>query len=557
MRAGDVQSLAVAEASLARAPACAAVEPIQPGQRLVVFTGDLSYTVRRNIVDLDARIRGLSWLVLVHSPRKTLHHLLKSQRFNLRKNGWRWIPYQLGNLVERLVPPRPSEPDPGAPGSEYGLAALRARANVHICSVADIHADESLALVREFSPDLGLSLAAPILRPTLFALPRLGTINLHKGKLPEFRGMPPAFWEIWTDQASVGCSVHWVNEKLDEGALLGHSELARARWSTPRGLQLGVDELGIDLVCQVAEEVLNGSTHAQPQAQGVGMTYRKPTLVQQAELTRRLARLEPHKQVTWKRVLKDVFAHCTFAWQRWIAWRVATPRITVLLYHRVCDDARDNLSVGVAQFERQMQLLREYCEVLSIEQVLACGAPKRSRRPLVAVSFDDGYLDNYQNAVPILRRHRVPCSFYVSTGIVASERRFPHDVRRGNARIPVMSWDQLRQMRAWGFTIGSHTVSHIDCVAETEARVRQELMQSRDDLVRELGPMEPIFAYPYGGRHQINDERLALVREAGYHACLAAFGGSNIGTVDRWKVLRRGIHWEFSDATFLQQCLGR
>lgn len=557
MPAGEAHDLVAADAALATAALRAAGKPIEPGKRLVVFTGDLSYTVRRNIVDMDRRVPGLSWLVLVHSPRKTLRQLFKSQRFNLRKNGWRWIAYQLGEIAARLVRAQPIEPDPAAPGVEYGMTALRARGNVRLCSVGDVHGAESLALVREFSPDLGLALAAPILRPTLFTLPRLGTINLHKGKLPEFRGMPPAFWEIWADQAAVGCSVHWVNERLDEGALLGESELARERWSTPRGLQLGLDELGVELACKVTEEILNGSSHAQAQPQGVGRTYRKPTLAQQAELTRRLARLEPHRQPAWKRTLKDAYARWSFAWQRRIGWRVVAPRITVLLYHRVCDDARDNLSVGVAQFERQMRLLREHCEILSIEQVLARSAPERRRQPQVAVTFDDGYLDNFQNAVPILRRYQVPCSFYVSTGIVASEIRFPHDVRRGNARIPVMSWDQLRKMRDWGFTIGSHTVSHIDCVAEPEARVREELARSRDALVRELGPMDPIFAYPYGGRHQMNDERLALVREAGYQACLAAFGGSNIGRVDRWRVLRRGINWEFSDATFLQQCLGR
>lgn len=537
-------------------PTVAAMLTVEAGRRLVVFTGDLSYTVVRNIVDLDVRMPGLSWLVLVHTPRKTARQLLKSQLVNLRKNGWRWIPHQLRDIAVRLLPRGQHNAGPASPGGEYELSALVERANVRICRVADVHADESLRLVREFAPELGLSLAAPILRSSLFTLPRLGTINLHKGRLPDFRGMPPAFWELWTNQTVVGCSVHWVNEKLDAGALLGQSELARKPWSTLRGLQLGLDEIGVELMCEVVEQVLQGSAQALPQPEGVGKTYRKPTLTQQAMLVRRLAQLEPKRQPAWKRALTDGLARLAFAWHRWLGWRLATPRITVLLYHRVCDDARDNLSVGVGQFERQMRLLREHCDVLSIEQVLATGSVRRSRRPQVAVTFDDGYLDNFQNAVPILRRHRVPCSFYVSTGIVATDRRFPHDERRGNPFIPTMNWDQLRRMRAWGFTIGSHTVGHIDCVAESQARVREELAQSRADLVRELGELQPIFAYPYGGPNQMNDERLALVQAAGYTACLSAYGGSNIGAVDRWKVLRRGIHWEFSDAAFLRECLG-
>lgn len=531
--------------------------PIESKQRLVVFTGDLGYAVCRHIVDLDAQLPGLSWLVLVHSPRKTLRQLLKSQRLNLKRNGWRWIPYQLGDILARLIPARLGEVDSDGPGAEYSIAALQARRNVRICRVDDINAEASVTIARDFAADLGLSLAAPILRRPVFASPRLGTINLHKGKLPEFRGMPPAFWEFWTEQSSVGCSVHWVEEKLDAGALLAQAQVERERFSTPRGVQLRIDDIGCDLVCRVVEDVLSGRAQAIPQPVGVGKTYRKPTLAQQAALRARLARLDPSRSPAWRSTLKDWYALGSFVLYRWIGWRFLTPRITVLLYHRVCDDARDNLSVGVGQFDRQMRLLREHCTVLSIEQVLATISIKRSNRPMVAVSFDDGYLDNCLNAGQILRRHGVPAAFFVSTGIVDSDQRFPHDRRRGNALIPILSWEHLRTMRGWGFTIGSHTVNHIDCVAEPAERVRDELRQSRDDLVRELGPLVPIFAYPYGGQHQMNPQRLALVRDAGYMGCLAAYGGSNIGQVDRWNLLRRGIHWEFSDAAFLRQCLGR
>ncbi len=524
--------------------------------RLVVFTGDLSYTVRRNIVDIDSRLPGLSWLVLVHAPGRTLAKLVKDQRFNLRKHGWRWLTYQFAETLARLAPSSIPVSDPLTPGGEYELDSLLQRGNVRVVRVNDIHAESSLALMRDFGPDLALSLAAPILKSALFMIPRLGTINLHKGKLPEFRGMPPAFWELWSKQTSVECSVHRVNVKLDAGELLAESTVPCERFSTPRGLQVRLDEIGSELICHVAAQILSGQAPLLTQPVGEGKTWRKPTLAQEAELKARQERLLPHTQPRWKRHLKDAMAWAEFGWHHWIGWRWSAPRITVLLYHRVCDDARDNLSVGVAQFERQMRLLRKHCNVLSIEQVLASERLQRSRRPVVAVSFDDGYLDNYLNAAPILRRHRVPCSFYVSTGLVGSERCFPHDQRRGNAPIPTMSWEQLREMQTWGYTIGSHTVNHIDCVAEPEATVRQELLQSRADLKRELGRLDPIFAYPYGGRHQMNEAGRILVRKAGYQACLAAYGGSNIGAVDRWNVQRRGIHWEFSDAAFLRQCLG-
>jgi hypothetical protein len=51
-------------------------------------------------------------------------------------------------------------------------------------------------------------------------------------------------------------------------------------------------------------------------------------------------------------------------------------------------------------------------------------------------------------------------------------------------------------------------------------------------------------------------ERLELVKKAGYRACLSAYGGTNVGSVDAFNVLRRGIHWEFSAEAFAVECLG-
>src|SRR6185369_6522094 len=117
------------------------------------------------------------------------------------------------------------------------------------------------------------------------------------------------------------------------------------------------------------------------------------------------------------------------------AWRMGLggflkPRITVVLYHRVNDTSRDNLTVGIEQFDRQMALLRQYCHPLSIEEVIAHQTIPRTDKPLVCVTFDDGYLDNYLNAAPILLRNQVPAAFFVSTHIVGSLNRFPHDIRR-------------------------------------------------------------------------------------------------------------------------------
>lgn len=525
--------------------------------RIAVFTGDLNYTVRRNIIDLDDRLGGADWLVLVHAPPRTFGRLLRNQRLNLRKHGWRWVPYQFSELLSRIV----SSPEPPAnihaPGKEYTSEALRQRTHVAVQHMADIQGAAGVEALRLFKADLGLSLAAPILKPAVFELPRLGTINLHKGKLPGYRGMPPAFWELWSGALEVGCSVHQVNAQLDEGALLAETSVACERFSTPRGLQIRLDEVGSELVCTTVMALLSGRHQPIAQPTGEGCTWKKPTLAQAAKLRGRIQSRDPARGPVWRQWAKDLAGRTAFAWFRWFGWLVARPRVTVVLYHRVSDDARDNLTVGVEQFERQMQLLRRHCDLLTLEQVVQPGSLARSRRPRVAVTFDDGYLDNATLAAPILRRHRVPCAFFVSTGLMGTGSRFPHDVRRGNPHLPNMGWDHLRAMKRDGFIVGSHTVNHIDCVAEPPERVRDELRQSRADLERELGPGPLMLAYPYGGRDQMNPERLELVREAGFVACLSAYGGTNKGQVDRWNVLRRGVDWTFSDSAFLWYCLGQ
>jgi len=524
-------------------------------RRMVVFTADFSYSVRRGIAEIDAAIPGISWLVVIHSPRRTLRRLIGNQLRNLARNGWRWIPYQAAELLKRLTANHLAATDAHRPGYEFTREALASRACFRIVHVADVHSDSSLATVKAFKPDLGLCIAAPLLHRSLFAIPALGTINLHKGKLPEYRGMPPAFWELWNDEKSIGCSVHWVTEGLDAGGIVGQTKIDRQRFSTLRGLRAQLDEAGIELMQKAVQQILAGVACSQRQAEE-GTTYRKPTLAQMAALTRKLAQ----PRLPLQRRAPQFAKH--LVWQgAWLASKcgmnaILLPRITVLLYHRVSDEVRDNLTVGIEQFDRQMSLLRAHCTTLSIEEVVEADPITRDRRPLVAVTFDDGYLDNYQNAAPILLRHCIPAAFFVSTGIVNTERQFPHDKQRGNHGIPVMQWDHLRRMRDWGFTIGSHSVSHIDCAAEPAETVRAELAQSLEHLHRELGIDSALFAYPYGGRQNMTPERLDLVRGAGYAGCLSAYGGTNIGTVDRYNVLRRGIHWEFSDRAFLFECLG-
>jgi peptidoglycan/xylan/chitin deacetylase (PgdA/CDA1 family) len=166
------------------------------------------------------------------------------------------------------------------------------------------------------------------------------------------------------------------------------------------------------------------------------------------------------------------------------------------------------------------------------------------------VTFDDGYRDNYEHAVPILLRHRVPAAFFVSTGKIDVDGAFDHDLRRIGHGLPTMTWRQLKKMRDAGFTIGSHSVTHLDCGRADLEQVRSELRQSKKTLAERLGEEAPIFAYPYGRQDNMTPEALALVRDEGYVGCLSAYGGRNGAEIDPFNVRRVPINGEISEWAF-------
>jgi len=520
-------------------------------RRVVIFSAGIDYSVRKGIAELMSAFPHVEWLLLEHAPSRQWAKTLRNQWRNVRRHGWRWIWYQATELQRIIRSTSRSISTTGgtSPGQAYEWPAIVAREKLTHWRVPDIHSPDAIARLQSFAPDLGISLAAPILRASLFDVPRLGSINLHKGKLPDYRGMPPAFWELYNGESEVGCTVHRVAEKLDAGPILLQTTVPRSRYSTVRGMQLILDEVGVELTNQAVAALGNGIPNWQPQPRG-GKTFRRPSLKQESELRARLDLAEHTPRP--RRVLKDSFfrgyVHLARPVPRLLRSISGRQKIVVLLYHRVNDDMRDSLTVGIEQFDQQMALLRSRYSVVSIADIVTDQIPRNTRRPVIAVTFDDGYLDNYRHAVPVLLRHGIPAAFFVSTGVIGGTQGFAHDRMIGP--IPTMDWDQVSRMHALGFVIGSHTVNHIDCAKADEQMLAQELAMSADSLRTRLGLREIIFAYPFGGRNNMTSRALEMVKASGYRGCLSAYGGANCGPIDPFNVLRVGIDHRFSMPAF-------
>lgn len=499
--------------------------------RIVVYTAAArSHTVERTVAELARRNPDAEVLVLEHRPPKPAAMLLRSQWRNLKRHGWRWIPYQSAELVKVLLK-RGKRP---ASSLARGRAKTAQSPRIVYTTVPAINAPDCAAMVRDWAPDIGVSLSAPIIRERQFALPRLGTINIHKGRLPHYRGMPPAFWELWHEESLAGVTIHKIEAGLDTGPVLLEQTIAIEPHSTPAGLRVRLDAIGVGLMADAVDSLRAGTGEFRPQ-QGESRSFTRPTLEQEKILA---AKTQPWNP---KRAAKNAVLAGYGTLGRF------TPaygnRTVVLLYHRVNDSQRDSVTIGAEQFETHMRYLADHYRVVSISELIKGEVP--SGGPLVAVNFDDGYLDNYQYAAPILVKHGVQATFFISTDNVSHNLPFAHDVEKLGHGLDAMNWDQVREMHREGLEFGSHTANHINLAASPADLVATELLRSKQDLERELGLSEVMFAYPFGKRADITPERLEQVRAAGYVCNCSAYGGVNSLTPDIWDIRRQGIDHTF------------
>ena len=223
-------------------------------------------------------------------------------------------------------------------------------------------------------------------------------------------------------------------------------------------------------------------------------------------------------------------------------------RARVLVYHSVSDDPRNPFAVEPAAFHAQMAHLRAHREVVPLA-VLASAVASNSALPrgAVAVTFDDGYLDNYEAAFPVLSMFSIPATIFLVAGSVRDAGR---SAGAGGTEITFMSWDQAKEMAGGGIAFGSHTMTHPSLSGLGKEAVREELRESKSLIERRLGRTIDAVAYPYGTHRDVDAGVLAEARSAGYtHACMAVNGTVGAGT-DPFAIPRTKIEFGDDMATF-------
>ncbi len=260
-------------------------------------------------------------------------------------------------------------------------------------------------------------------------------------------------------------------------------------------------------------------------------------------------------------------------------------------YHRVGDGGASNYdrelwSASADAFDEQVAFMALHSDVISPDDIEYALRSPRGRYTMM--TFDDGYRDNYEIAFPILRRHGVPATFFISTGFIDqptlpwwdeianmvrtsqasqvrmegwmpellmfNEAQAPHTINSllrkykslqaedaalflsqlrhesGSPRAEVgenhwMDWHMVRDMSENGMVIGGHTVNHPLLSRIPKDQQRQEIGDCAERILQETGKRMEYFAYPVGGRDSFNDDTKACLLERQVRYAFSYYGG--------------------------------
>ena len=219
--------------------------------------------------------------------------------------------------------------------------------------------------------------------------------------------------------------------------------------------------------------------------------------------------------------------------------------LRVLMYHKVNDLWPNPTTVPTAIFEEQMALLRELAYVpVSLDAVRdhylhGTALPERA----VLITFDDGYRDNLENALPVLRRHGYPAVVFVPIGYLDDGRPLPHEesLRVLGIRNETVGWDELAELEAGGVRIESHGIGHRPLSELEPAEATREIALSKLRLEERLGREVEAFAFVKGSLADYRPEHASLVAQAGYKLAFTSVSGANGPASDRFRLRRYNI----------------
>lgn len=243
----------------------------------------------------------------------------------------------------------------------------------------------------------------------------------------------------------------------------------------------------------------------------------------------------------WKQLLLSLYYHGTYPRRtRDSARRAATGRapIIVLFYHRIADVNVNRWTTTNAMFARQMSWLQQRFDMVTLAEAQGRMRSGQNTRPAISVTFDDGYAENCDRALPLLIERGIPCTYFVATRHVIEQRPFEHDLAAGSSLAP-NTVEQIRALAAAGIEMGAHTRRHANLGAITDsAKLYDELVGGREELADMTGVPVRYFAFPYGQHVNMTGAAFELARQSGFDGVCSAYGGFNFPGDDAFHIQR-------------------
>ena len=225
-------------------------------------------------------------------------------------------------------------------------------------------------------------------------------------------------------------------------------------------------------------------------------------------------------------------------------------RVPILMYHRISDIPGDRNSVPPYIFKQQMELLwRAGYKTVSLIQLIdtlnrGFTLPDKS----VVITFDDGYVDNITNALPIMTSY----DFRGTVFPIANWVGKPNDWEsyKNKPSCMTMNWDQLHHWINEGMELGSHTCTHRDLTRLSLNELEDELYGSKEMFEQKLGYSLNTLCYPYGYHNRLVRK---TTYDAGYNGGIAIFDGVQLWGMNPFALPRIQITSKDTGRTFLRK----
>jgi peptidoglycan/xylan/chitin deacetylase (PgdA/CDA1 family) len=169
--------------------------------------------------------------------------------------------------------------------------------------------------------------------------------------------------------------------------------------------------------------------------------------------------------------------------------------------------------------------LRHY-RVVSLSEAVDLVRKGGVKMPTVAITFDDGYADNFVNLRAITEESGLPIGYFISTEHISSGREFAHDQMFDEHGFPPNTWEEVEFLQRCGYEIGSHTRNHADCGSPDEEFLRHEIVGSGEDIRRKLGPTAHV-SFPFGLPENLSAPA-AQIACASYQNVFSAYRGGKL-----------------------------